>query len=134
MLDRDRLSAARAALGMSEGSAGEKQAGAGSTLKKVLPIVAGLGAFGTGIASGALSGDNVPTAQEPQSEYSPEELQQFRRHGLDPGRLRFIQSLNAMRQGMNLNRKLFEQALAGKLPADVLGGGGDEESDLEPYA
>lgn len=66
--------------------------------------------------------------------YSPQERRQFARHGMDPENLRFIQSLSRMRQGMNLESKLLQQALSGKLPADVMGGGGDEESDLESYA
>jgi len=140
MLDRDKLSAARLALGMTESDGHAKQAGVGSALKKVLPIVAGLGAFGTGVASRALSEDDPQPAGEPQPEgepqsgYSPEELRQFHRFGIDPSRLRFMQSLSQFRQGMNLDKKLFQQALSGKLPADVLGGGGDEEADLEPYA
>jgi len=76
-----------------------------------------------------------PTASSSDA-FSPGETRQFARHGLDPERLRFIQTLSNLRQGMNLDRKLFEQALAGKLPAGVLGGGGEtnEEADVESYA
>ena len=76
-----------------------------------------------------------PAREEDKSGFSEQERRQFARHGLDPDRLKFLRTLGAYRQGMNLDRKLFEQALAGKLPAGVLGGGGEDEGDdLEAYA
>jgi len=76
-----------------------------------------------------------PAQEEDESGFSEKERRQFARHGLDPERLKFLRTLGAYRQGMNLDRKLFEQALAGKLPAGVLGGGGEDEGDdLEAYA
>lgn len=107
MLDRETVAAARRALGMEKESSAEVE-------KADAPTQA-----------------PAPKTQEPS--FSPLERTQFARHGLDPDRLRFIRTLSALRQGMNLDRKLFEQALAGKLPADVLGGSNDEEG-LESYA
>ena len=69
----------------------------------------------------------------PGGAFSPIEQMQFARHGIDPERLRFAQTLGRLRQGMNLEQKMFERALAGKLPGGVLGGG-DEEESLEAYA
>ena len=66
--------------------------------------------------------------------FSHGERNQFARYGLDPDRLKFLQSLSNLRQGMNLDRKMFQQALSGKLPPNVMGGGGDEEENLESYA
>jgi len=67
--------------------------------------------------------------------YSPQERRQFARFGMDPERLKFLQALGRMRQGMNLENKLMSQAFSGKLPADVMGGGGgNDEEDLESYA
>lgn len=70
------------------------------------------------------------------SPFSAQEREQFARFGMDPDRLRFMQSLSGLRQGMNLEKKLFEQAMSGSLPASVLGGGGgkEPEEDLEAYA
>ena len=65
--------------------------------------------------------------------FSPQEQGQFARHGLDPDRLKFMQTLGRLRQGMNLENKLFQQALSGQLPANVMGGG-EQEEDLESYA
>jgi hypothetical protein len=75
-----------------------------------------------------------PPEKEEEGDFTDTERRQFARHGLDPERLKFMRTLGAYRQGMNLDRKLFEQALAGKLPANILGGGGEDEEDLESYA
>jgi hypothetical protein len=66
--------------------------------------------------------------------FDPTERMQFARHGLDPERLKFMQTLSNLRSGMNLEQKMFQQAMAGKLPANVLGGGEDEGENLEAYA
>lgn len=66
--------------------------------------------------------------------FTPVERMQFARHGINPESLQFAQALGRLRQGMNLEQKMFEQALAGKLPANVLGGGGTEGESLEAYA
>jgi hypothetical protein len=134
MIDAAKLAAARAAVGTSDT---EKSAG---SLGKLL---AAAGAIG----GGALLGHELDTPSKPPASsgglpsfspaaFSPTEETQFARHGLNPERLKFIQTLSNLRQGMNLDRKLFEQALAGKLPAGVLGGGGEtnEEADVESYA
>jgi len=134
MIDATKLAAARTAVGTSDT---EKSAG---SLGKLL---AAAGAIG----GGALLGHGLDTPSKPPESsgklpsfsptaFSPTEETQFARHGLNPERLKFIQTLSNLRQGMNLDRKLFEQALAGKLPAGVLGGGGEtnEEADVESYA
>jgi hypothetical protein len=139
MIDTDKLAAARAALGM---PALEKEAGGLTSALKALglgALVGGTGAVGYGLGQRSTPRAEPPPSAAPvpdaaPSAFTPQEQLQFERHGLDPGRLKFIRALSSLRQGMNLDRKLFEQALAGKLPAGVLGGGGDEEEDVEAYA
>lgn len=144
-IDQEKLAAARAALGMT------KDAGLASALKKIVPLAVRKGAkkLGTGALIGGglgaaygLGADSVAadevspmqqmTADQP-SAFSPTERMQFERHGLDPDRLKFLSTLSSLRQGMNLDRKLFEQALAGQLPSNLLSGTG-EEDELESYA
>jgi len=77
--------------------------------------------------SGGGSGSDSP--------FSSEERQQFARHGLDPDRLKFMQTLGRLRQGMNLEDQLMGKAMSGRLPPDVLGGSDKEEPEnLEAYA
>lgn len=140
-IDQEKLAAAREALGM------KKDAGLGALLAKLKPaaktlattglVGGGLGAaYGLGKDMGAEEATppmQQMTADDPPSAFSPTERVQFERHGLDPDRLKFISALSSLRQGMNLDRKLFEQALAGQLPSNILGGTG-EEDELESYA
>lgn len=152
-IDREKLSSARGVLGVekaagvvepdepiTKAAAVTKTSGILSRLGKKGLKLGLLGAGGAGLYH---LGKQDAASQQPMQPqvsqgggdpYSPQERRQFARHGMDPENLRFIQSLSRMRQGMNLESKLLQQALSGKLPADVMGGGGDEESDLESYA
>jgi hypothetical protein len=139
MIDATKLAAARTAVGTSDT---EKSAGSLGKLLAAAGAIGGGALLGHGLdtpskppeSSGKLPSFS-PAAFSPAA-FSPTEETQFARHGLNPERLKFIQTLSNLRQGMNLDRKLFEQALAGKLPAGVLGGGGEtnEEADVESYA
>jgi hypothetical protein len=55
--------------------------------------------------------------------FSPEELVGFQRMGLDPRRLRFLQTLSGLMKGMNLEQELMDRALSGQRrrfsPTDV---------------
>jgi len=152
-IDRERLASARDALGV-ENPSGVVESAGSSTKTAAVTKTSGilsrlgkkglklglLGAGGAGLyhlgKQDATPQWSMPTRM-PQGggdPYSPQERRQFARHGMDPENLRFIQALSRMRQGMNLENKLMSQALSGKLPADVMGGGKDDEEDLESYA
>ena len=114
----------------------------GLGLKLGLLGAGGAGLYSLGKAEGAGEEERMPEfapyatpMPAPGGEtFGPVERMQFARHGLDPDRLRFVQSLGRLRQGMNLEQKLFQQALSGNLPPAVLGGEGGGEESLEAYA
>ena len=67
--------------------------------------------------------------------WSPQEHRQFSRFGMDPTRLKFIQTLGNLRSGMNLERQLMRDAMAGGLAPNLFGGEQeDDQGNLEAYA
>ena len=165
MIDREKLAAAREALGMKkEGGpilsrlaskfgggfaraakeqAGKQVPGLLSRLKSKaikLGLIGGAGAglyhMGKDVGEEEAEGRRAlaPPETPAPDEFSPMERAQFARHGLDPERLRFASTLNRYMQGLNLDRKLFGQALSGQLPPSVLGGGDEGEEDVEAFA
>ncbi len=68
----------------------------------------------------------------PAPAFSPSEEQQFARFGLDPRRLRFLNTLSAFRRGLNLEQELVGRALRGA--ATPTSGGVMSEEELAPYA
>jgi hypothetical protein len=72
----------------------------------------------------------APAPQEPT--FSPEEHQQFQRFGLDPQRLRFVNTLANFRRGLNLEQDLISRALQGE--ATPTSGGVMGEEELAQFA
>ena len=152
-IDREKLASACVALGIekpagvvesavpiTKEAAVTKTSGILSRLGKKGLKLALLGAGGAGLyhmgKQDASPRRAIPMLMPPGGgdPYSPQERAQFARFGMDPDNLRFLQTLGSMRQGMNLENKLLSQAMSGKLPADVMGGGKNDEEDLESYA
>ena len=133
MIDQERLTVVRGALGMEKPAlapaAAKPAAKAGlAGLKRLLVLLGMGGAAGTGYMAGKERGakDTAGVAQniglsrelgEPAEPFTLQEHQQFARHGLDPARLKFLSTLSRLRQGMNLERQLTGEALSGRLPA-----------------
>jgi hypothetical protein len=62
------------------------------------------------------------TPVEPEPEFTPEELRQFARFGLDPKRLRFMNTLAQLRKGLMLEQELMDKSLQGKTTPTVSAG------------
>ncbi len=80
----------------------------------------------------ALAARQQQPAAAPAPTFSPSEHRQFARFGLDPRRLRFLNTLADFRRGMNLERDLFGRALTGA--AAPTSGGDTGEEELAPFA
>ncbi len=68
----------------------------------------------------------------PAPTFDPGEQRQFARFGLDPKRLRFLNTLASFRRGLNLEQELVGRALKGAETPTSGGVMGEEE--LAPYA
>jgi len=130
MLDQGRLSAAREALGMEKRAAPiaaaakavKPAAKAGLLgLKRLLALIGATGGVAGGYMLGRDAGgtakniEGAQTLAKDESEFDPQEMQQFARHGIDPARLKFLSTLSQLRQGMNLNKQMTEDAMRGSL-------------------
>jgi hypothetical protein len=70
--------------------------------------------------------------QQPEETFNPAEQRQFARFGMDPKRLKFMNTLAHFRKGLNMERDLFSSALKGKTTPGYGDASGTEE--LSPFA
>jgi len=139
MLDRELLSRVRATLGMPKAAVAAvpstppmcKHAGIRDLLK-LLGAGAALGAGGYGgyKAIRPLVENMAKPIPTEEPEFDPAEERMFARYGIDPARMKFLQTLSGWRSGMDLERKMLADALGGKLPAQSTG----TQNDLASYA
>ena len=125
-LNRELLAKAKAALTKSAEKPGDDDAS--KAKKKEDPYKRDLPGYMKPETPPATSSEkpSTPSAQPtPEQPWTPEQLLQFARMGLNPKRLQFMQSLAGLRKGMNLESDLLDRALQGKLNQF-----GDEDSVL----
>jgi len=115
-LDRELLAKAKAAFAKSAGEPGDEDKDMIGDYKKQIAEAKTPG------TTAAAPKQEAPTPEQP---WTPEQLLQFARMGLNPKRLQFMQSLAGLRKGMNLESELLDRALRGKLNQF-----GDEDSVL----
>lgn len=139
MLDRELLSRVRESLGMPKAASVaaqpsplmSKHAGIRDILK-LLGAGAALGAGGYGgykAIRPLVENMSQPLPSE-EPEFDPSEQRMFARYGMDPERMKFLQTLANWRSGMDLERGMLADALKGKLPAPSAGA----SNDLASYA
>lgn len=137
--------ARKAAAPQGLGAFGRSFPGWERALAAAAPAAAGGAAFTGGSRAAFAGGDNkaqlsallreLHAARRRLAEYesatfTPHEQRMFARHGLDPQRLSFMKTLSGFRKGMELESRLLDEALGGRLaplaPA--------EEEDVSQYA